>query len=272
MMSVLDEVHLHMARAEVHIAEKRKHFELALERLDSLEQIGNFEKNKQGKMTILSSRGDVLINLERWAEALVVCEECQTLCEEGIQNRVVLLKRIDDHEKALNEGRHTDAEEIFLEIKKKKAGGMIFCKPDIDQMRILRDIAICKAETGDYDGALEVYIFKITAVGREARSLQNEKEMEREDFYHMMGMAMCFYHLEDYENAADAGARALLFDRRYRQVHKYAALSMRALGEIEDAIKIIASAISYEAPHDEENRKINIELYQELVRDASTGQ
>jgi tetratricopeptide (TPR) repeat protein len=263
-VSVLEVVQLHTIRANIDKAEKWTHFEQALEHLDRLDQIGALEKNQQQRLAALCTRGEVLMSLERWAEALEVFEECETLSEQGAQNMMAMYKRAEDHEQALNEGRHEDAEKIFREITEKKEGGMIMCKMDMDQVRLYRNIAMCKAETEDYEGALDVYKFKITPSMEHLSSMGYDREMPRESLLNSMGMAKCLYHLQDYENAIKAGVGALEFDRSYRQVHKHIALSLRAIGKLEDAIKIMGMAVNYEAPWDEQNRKINLELYQEL--------
>jgi hypothetical protein len=53
-------------------------------------------------------------------------------------------------------------------------------------------------------------------------------------------------------------------NRHFPQVHKYVALSQKALGNNEDAVRTMAKAVNYETPWDEVNKKIVLEMYDEM--------
>jgi hypothetical protein len=48
------------------------------------------------------------------------------------------------------------------------------------------------------------------------------------------------------------------------------ALSQKASGKLEAAIKTMGRAVNYETPWDEANRKIVIKMYEELLKEQSS--
>ena len=82
------------------------------------------------------------------------------------------------------------------------------------------------------------------------------------------GISRCSYHLGDYANSiVPFGEGAIFLDRSIRDVHKYVALSHKALGNIEAAKKTMARAVLYEAPWDEVQKAKNMKLYEEMDGD-----
>ena len=84
-----------------------------------------------------------------------------------------------------------------------------------------------------------------------------------------MGMSRCMYHLKNYEFAIQLGEAAIEMNRHFPQVHKYVALSQKASGDIEGAIRTMARAVNYETPWDEANRKVVLAMYEEMKRCSS---
>jgi len=81
----------------------------------------------------------------------------------------------------------------------------------------------------------------------------------------LMGYCRCMYEFGEYETSIKLGQAAIALGRHHAGVHKYVALSQQALGRIEESIRRATQAAFYEAPWDDENRTIILQLRDELV-------
>ena len=78
----------------------------------------------------------------------------------------------------------------------------------------------------------------------------------------IMGLCRCFYETGEYEKSIAVGGGALEMNRHFPGVHKYIALSEKALGKHDDARRTMMRAILYEAPWDDQNKACNEGLLQ----------
>jgi tetratricopeptide (TPR) repeat protein len=81
----------------------------------------------------------------------------------------------------------------------------------------------------------------------------------------VMGMARCFYEVEEYDKAVSATDWALEMNRHFPGVHKYKALSYERMGKLDLAIEVMNQAVLYEAPWDEENQRECVSHYYDLL-------
>ena len=81
----------------------------------------------------------------------------------------------------------------------------------------------------------------------------------------VMGMSRAMYETKKYDAARDMGSDCINVSRWIPGVHKYIALSHKALGDIDEAKKIMSRAILYEAYWDDDNLQQNKELLQMLI-------
>lgn len=81
----------------------------------------------------------------------------------------------------------------------------------------------------------------------------------------LMGYCRCMYELGEYETSIKLSQAAIALGRHHAGVHKCFALSQKALGRIEESIRTATQAAFYEAPRDDENRTIILQLRDELV-------
>ena len=58
-----------------------------------------------------------------------------------------------------------------------------------------------------------------------------------------MGLPRCLYHNGEYEKAIQIGECAIEMNHHFPQVHKYVALSQKANGDMEAAIRTMARAV-----------------------------
>jgi tetratricopeptide (TPR) repeat protein len=88
-----------------------------------------------------------------------------------------------------------------------------------------------------------------------------------------MGMTRTFYEMAAYERAIKgSGGMAVAMNRHYPGVHKYVALSEKALGDLGAAVKTMSRAVLYEAPWDLENLAENRALLHELAEELTTAE
>ena len=79
-----------------------------------------------------------------------------------------------------------------------------------------------------------------------------------------MGLARTKYELGKYDEAIELGKMAINLMRSCPGVHKYVALSQKALGDIDAAAKTVSKAILYEEHWDKDNMQENKQLLREL--------
>ena len=63
----------------------------------------------------------------------------------------------------------------------------------------------------------------------------------------------CFYEIGDYTPAIQVGESAIQMNRHYQDAYTYVALSYKALGNIDEAVRTMQKAVVYETPWDPEN-------------------
>ena len=80
----------------------------------------------------------------------------------------------------------------------------------------------------------------------------------------VIGLARTKYELGKYDEAIEIGSVGIKGSRHWPGVHKYVALSHKAIGNIDEAKKIMSRAILYEEHWDKDNMQKNKELLQEL--------
>lgn len=82
-----------------------------------------------------------------------------------------------------------------------------------------------------------------------------------------MGLARCSYELGIYDKAIYGCNVAIEMNRGFPQVHKYIALSHKARGNLDLAIKTMKEAVLYEAPYSDETILRNKEFLCELLNE-----
>ena len=81
-----------------------------------------------------------------------------------------------------------------------------------------------------------------------------------------MGLSRCFYELGVYEKAVGAAEAAIEMNRHFPHCHKYLALSYKAMGERDLAIKTMKQAVLYEAPWSKVTMDANKDLLVKMRR------
>ena len=251
--------------------EQTRYRELALRELDKLvaDPTANTAMDPSQKLQMLFTRAEILQQLDKHAEALEDLEGASSLHQEGEQDRRELERLMDAGRQAVYEGRIDDADAIKEKIEGREKGFHVVN----NAFDLYLNIATCKTALGDYEGALDIYKFKIMAVMDEnyAKGYENANSTPIQQRMMLMGMSKCYYHIGQYENAIQLGETAIGMNRFFPQIHKYVALSQKASGNPEAALRTMGRAVNYETPWDEANRKIVLEMYEDMKRSLSAS-
>lgn len=234
--------------------EKRKYHEMALVELKKVDESIDVESRGQA----LATKADVLIKLNRPADALKALEEMEQIHEEGMKNYTEINRLLDSMDAAENEGRNEDFDVIYEQLEALKEKDVNIKRLEINSLyELYLSMGEAKEAMEDWEGARDIYKYKLFGMTPERGTPPQERRM-------YMGVSRCLYHLGKYESAIDLGEAAIMMNRHFPQVHKYVALSQKALGNNEDAVRTMAKAVNYETPWDEVNKKIVHEMYDEM--------
>lgn len=216
---------------------------------------------------MLVTKGEVLRQLGRHADAINTMSEIITLIEDGIDAKAERDSLMEQLDAAIAMGMEDCADAIaeMMDPLVKKAQYASLGHTIIEAHL---DIAETMEEIGDWDDALKIYIDKVMAVLEYSSDdlPLNFNAVHQRRMY--MGMSRCFYHKGDYSKAICAGENAIEMNRHFPQVHKYVALSQRAIGNIELVLRIMLRAVHYESPWDDANKKEVLNMYESMKHDV----
>lgn len=88
----------------------------------------------------------------------------------------------------------------------------------------------------------------------------------------IMGMSRCFYELGMYEPSIEIGLSAVEMNRCFPGVYKYIALSEKARGNMDEAIKLAGRAVFYETPWNEHNQAEAKRFYKKISTQQRNAQ
>ena len=109
---------------------------------------------------------------------------------------------------------------------------------------------------GKWDEAVKSYMVLI-------REYLIERDEDPNSVWYI-GLSRALFELHKYEEAIEFGNTAILLNRSCDGVHRYVALSQKALGDIDEAKKTMSRAILYEEHWEKDNMQKNKELLREL--------
>jgi len=260
---------LYAARAhndDLNEDEQKRYSELALEELDKVDPEAAMDPRQ--KLQQLFTRAEILQQLKRPTEGFEALKEAEAIHLEGTENLQQMRRLLDSYEEASNQGRFDEAELIHSEMEEKRESGLNIASLG-NAYDLYLNMAQCKEEMGDYNAALDIYKVEVYAPMDESwASGQKYASSPPQQRKMLMGMSKCFYHIGKYELAIDVGESAIEMNRYFPQVHKYVALSQKASGNLSGALRTMGRAVNYETPWDEANRKLVLEMYESIKKDA----
>jgi hypothetical protein len=119
-------------------------------------------------------------------------------------------------------------------------------------------------EEQDWEKAIELYHQVFMLGGDDGENL-NPSQCRMT----FMGLGRCHYEIGDYDKAIYGMKASLDMNRGFPHIHKYLALSHKARGNYDLAIKTMKEAVLYEAPWSDETIRLNKELLCELINEHS---
>jgi tetratricopeptide (TPR) repeat protein len=109
----------------------------------------------------------------------------------------------------------------------------------------------------EWEEAIKIYISILKVDGMVGSPVQYRQVF--------MGMSRCFFEISVYDKSIAAASTAIEMNPHFPGVYKYKALSQRALGELDEAVKTMTRAVLYEAPWDDVNKAEALKLYDEIA-------
>jgi len=191
--------------------------------------------------------------LDDHESVLAIIQELVALDDSGRENLEIILKTLDE-----TPSIHDD--EAFIDLSQFHSNSVVRLNPN-DRIQLFVDKAITYERLENWGQALQSYsdIFlefqrlDIPGTAPHQRSV-------------LMGSSRCFYHLKEYDQAIFVGEGGIQMNRHFPEAHKYVALSYKAKGDLDTAIKLMTQAVLYETPWDDDNIQKAKILLDELVR------
>jgi tetratricopeptide (TPR) repeat protein len=204
------------------------------------------------KAEILRSLGDPGAAIETLNRMAEVDDERQAEAAhvEYLLQRAEAAETESDEEALLD-----DAESLQKKLGNRLQGG---------EARLF-DLNILQAEAyqdmKEWQEAIKIYL-SILEVDGEVDGVLGSPVQYRKIF---MGMSRCFYETSVYDKSIAAASAAIDMNPHFPGVYKFKALSQRAMGELDEAVKTMTRAVLYETPWDDDNRAVALKLYDELA-------
>jgi tetratricopeptide (TPR) repeat protein len=156
---------------------------------------------------------------------------------------------------------------LNLQLKAAKRGDLLYGFYDelIQYNRVLLIKAECHQGLQEWKKAMDLYEQMLAMVGHRKDLLSIQATLES-----TVGLTRCQYKIGDYEQCIATSKTAAIAMRPYFPGrHKYKALSEKALGRYDESTNTMIEACIYETPWDVENKKIQLDLYDQLIADTA---
>jgi hypothetical protein len=236
--------------------ERKELLQIALSELEHLSK-DDVKLYLQGMVTKMS----ILDMLKDHESVLTAIEEILLIDTTGRNN-------YDKFMKMLKEGPDETQEEVgegITQLSDINPNSMVRMTPE---QRI--DIMIQKASTyenmEDWKQTMKAYKDVVYELERHLQGTTQKSTPQQ--YSVLMGLSRCCYHIEEFDLAITLGEVGIPMNRHFPRAHKYVALSYKAKGDLESAIKVMSQAVLYETPWDEENMYQAKVLLDELIKCA----
>jgi tetratricopeptide (TPR) repeat protein len=211
------------------------------------------------KIDILNAVGD-------GRAALECIDQLVKVNEERWEKRRTLNRMIAQADAAIARGDE-NAEELMESVVEKVAESGLPAEVLVDDKKSQFGIELQRAEAyqvmKEWEEAKDVYIKMLMSMeGPEEASPPQNRQV-------FMGLSRCAYELGVYDKSIRAAEAALDMNRHFPGVHKYKALSEKASGDIDAAIRTMNRALLYETPWDDGNKAEVLKLYNELLSEKN---
>jgi hypothetical protein len=218
----------------------------------------------QTEIQRLFTRTELLISLKEPEKAKADIERMLEMHELARKNHGDFMAMIQKQESLVCQGRIIEADELGQEIQKFKD------QHNTNPTEVL--MFDCYAKLGEveeimekWENAKEVYFIMLSKMEDPSAGTPPQQRMM------WMGISRCAFHLGKYDKALLAGEAAIEMNRHFPNVHKYVALSQKAMGDIDAARVTMARAVVYETPWDEEHKADVLRMYHEMMVDGDVS-
>jgi tetratricopeptide (TPR) repeat protein len=119
----------------------------------------------------------------------------------------------------------------------------------------------------EWEKAKDLYELQLEVLG------DNHADSEWQKSKHpiLVVLSRCYYEIGNNERCISFSKKLISSDPYIPACHKNKAWSEKAQGRYNDSIHTMIKAFIYEPPWDEKNKKIQLDLYDEIVADAAKG-
>jgi len=236
----MDKATLHISRASSrHVSEqdRQQECQLAIDEARKLYDDSHWMRAKVLAARAHSLKGEHDESLKALGE---VAQQMDAAVERGDRYEAV----VEDCRIAMEQGNEDEADQLLKQAQATGAQGV-----QNASARVALDMSIAEAymEAERWKDGLAMY--KALFVGMDLNSMRPPAQREV-----IMGLSRCLYEVGEYKKSIGLGCAAIEMNRYYPGVHKYVALSQKALGESEATEQTMAEAVIYETPWDEEHQ------------------
>lgn len=209
---------------------------------------------------------DILTSLGDGQAALDCIEEMEKINEQRSEKRRELKRMAAEAQAAVARGDH-NADGLMESVEQRFTEEGLpqesFAENKYNQFGIELQRAEACQVLKEWESAKEVYFRILQSMeGPQDGSAPQQRQV-------FMGLSRCAYELGVYDKSIAGAEAALDYNRHFPGVHRYKALSEKALGNIDAAIRTMNRAVLYETPWDECNKAENLKLYKELLAETS---
>ena len=209
---------------------------------------------------------DVLNAIGDGRAALECIDELKKVNEERWEQKRELTRMLAQADAAIarsDENADELMESVIERVAKSGLPGEVLDDAKQTQIGIQLQRAEAFQVLDEWEEAKDVYIQMLMSLeGPEDASPPQNRQV-------FMGLSRCAYELGVFDRSIFAAEAALEMNRHFQGVHKYKALSEKASGDIDAAIRTMNRAVLYETPWDEDNKAEVLKLYNELLAEKA---
>jgi len=237
--------------------ERREYFDSALADINEL-----LKDHEEDLQFLWSKTGILLLDSSNPAAAVDVVNKMAEIDARGRENADLLNGMLAQVQAAMAVGDEDEAERILIEVKAFKV--------EIGSIKVIGNPLEVPVRIAE--------VYQAAGEWVEAKERYTALFIKMEDDLHfgspplqrrvVMGMSHCIYELGKYEGAIELGSMAIEMNRHFPGVHKYVALSQKASGDLDAAIRTMTRAVLYETPWDDQNVNEARKLLNELKASA----
>ena len=224
---------------------------------------------ENAKMDAYVTKAKILLTLGRHSEAIEAADEAIEENEKRKSDPLVVLSF--EAKAAKERGDTPEFKRIVCEIGEQMSN---FHKAPLSLLNSYAECKLVKCvaleNQNDFQGAFELY----SEITDETKASDDESKTHDTIFECMVGLARCNYEMGKHKHAVVWSDGVIDLYRNRPNVHKYKALSLRELGRLDEAVKVMQCAVLYETPwnmDDEHNAEV-WRLYKELCAERDGAQ